>query len=140
MGKKREEGISLLEVAVSGALLSVALLSIAFVVFYLLRSSVDNRREYAAHTILMNRLNVVREESTSRSRYLETYGGEGVEFSPPGVSTARVFESADGRVVALPYDSVSDTAVVLRVELKYTDATGAARTDLVESLVRCEQP
>ncbi len=80
MGNKRDEGLSLLEMVISTVLLSVALLSIAVVVFHLLRSSVDNRREYAAHTILVNRLNELRQESVSRSAYLDTYGVDVVAF------------------------------------------------------------
>lgn len=140
MGNKREEGFSFIEVVISTVLLSVALLSISFMVFHLLRSSVDNRREYTAHTILVNRLNELRQESVSRSTYLDTYGVDGVEFSPPASSIAGIFEFATGRIRALPFDSVSDTAVVLRVELNYTDAAGVPRTKVVESLFRCEQP
>ncbi len=138
--KNREQGMSLLEIVVSMVLLSVALLSISLVVFHLIRSNTDNRREYAAHSIVMNQLNVVKQESTSRATYLANYGGDGASFTPPAASVAGVFDSATGRVQAVPFDSPSNTAVVLRVELDYTDAAGTPRTNVVESLFRCAQP
>ena len=138
--KNREHGMSILEILISMVLLSVALLSISLVVFHLIRSNTDNRRAYAAHSIVLNQLNVVKQEFTSRASYLANYGGTGTSFVPPAASVSGVFDTATGRVIALPFVSTSNTAVVLRVELDYTDATGVARTNVVESLTRCEQP
>ncbi|MFQ5654122.1 MAG: prepilin-type N-terminal cleavage/methylation domain-containing protein [Planctomycetota bacterium] len=141
MTRNRTEGFTLLEILVSLSVLSIGLLSLAGTMMVSDSLRLDSEISYQLHMLAANRVELLKDESSSVTGYMMLYpGGMVVSSVDPASAGDLPVTNLTELMFIQPTNLGVERSAVLGVAYFYIDPRGNPRTQSVITMVNKELP